>query len=235
MNNNFIDYEGLIRGEGEWKNMQHIICKTFRILIDQNNNQIDLINKLQAQVHTVKEELNQRPTWNDIERLIESKILNDKKKNSKFYSEVDQMKIEMAHLKSDVEKKVSTNYFDLSMKNKMDKSEAVIRANPKYHGQESEENKKLRLEMLQMKSDLEHVSDMITNNYNGYDLPRVCSDVALLRSQVDHLTETSRNYQTKDEINFLLNQKANKNDVESQISHKADTMALLKVTCCSVP
>lgn len=231
--NNLIDYEGLLRGEGEWKNMQEIICRTFRILIDQNNHQIDLISKLQSQIHLVKDELNQRPTWNDIERMVDSKILNDKKKNSKFNNEVDQLKIEVAHLKSDLEKKVSTNYFELSMKKKMDRSEAIIKANPKYvqshHSDNDEDIKKLKIDLLHVKSEVESISDVITSNFQSYDIPRVCSDVCVMRSQIEHLTNTVHNYQTKEEISFLLNQKANKLDLETQISQKADSSTLNKV------
>jgi hypothetical protein len=237
-----IDYEGLIRGDGEWKNMQEVICRTFRVLVDQNNQNAETIKKMQTQIHQVKDELNQRPSWEDVERLVETKILNDKKKNSKISNEIDQLKIQFAHMKGDLEKKASINYLEMSLKKKMDRSEGILR-NPASTSSPStkpvvtnlsavndEDIKKMKFETLQMKVDLDNLTHIVESSVKSYDIPRVCSDVAIMKSQLEHLTSSfHKDNLSKDEINILLNQKANRSDVEVQLSSKADQIVMNQV------
>lgn len=230
-----MDYEGLIRGEGEWKNMQEIICRTFRILVDQNQQQGEAIHRLEKQVSMMKEEINHRPSWDDVDRLIEARILSDKKKNTKFTSEVDQLKIQVAHLKSDLEKKVSISYLDMSLNKKMDRSEALIKsAGTSYKGGSGtdttdEDIKKLKLDLLQVKADLENLSDMVGSTFQSFDIARIASDVSILKSQSDHFTHQMKQVYTKEEIAVMLLQKASKSEVEVQVSQKADSITFSKV------
>lgn len=228
-----IDYEGLIRGEGEWRNMQEIICRTFRILVDQNHQQGEAINRLEKQIGHMKEEINHRPSWDDVDRLIEARILNDKKKNGKFITEVDQLKIQLAHLKSDMEKKASVSYLEMSLNKKMDRSEALTKSiGSKSSATVDEDMKKIKLDLLQVKADLENLSDMVGTSFQSFDIPRVCSDVSILKSQMDHVTQQVRSVHTKEEVAVLLLQKASKADVEVQVSQKADSVTFSKVKEC---
>lgn len=205
-----IDVNDLLRGEGEWRNMQDIVRKAFKHCLDVQHTQNEKISRLTAQVTQLREELNKRPTYDDIDRLIEIKLLAEKKRQgSGPLGDTDNIRLQIAQLNREIEKKVSIQYLESSLNKKMDRSDLLIRDLSKYSVKEySQEVAKLKLDVVEMKSHLEHFTDIMEEyERKTSDFPKTSEQVIVLKSQIENLYRHLNEVYTKDQLKPLLEDK----------------------------
>jgi hypothetical protein len=202
-----LDMNALVHGLGDWQNMQDVVRKAFQYSFESQKMQAESINKLCSQVSKLKEELKNRPSWEDVDRLVDLKLLAEKKKTTKALSgEIDQMKLQIAHLRTEMEKKVSVNYLEMSLNKKMDKSEVVMKDLTRFTLKEYDEDmKKVRFELTQLKSDVEHIHETMSANLKSFDNAKAATDIALMKAQIESIVGRLREYQTREEVNLALN------------------------------
>ena len=73
------DLTDLIRGEGEWRNMQDVIRKTFRMTFMQMEKQQEQIDSLLKTTHTLKEALSSKMSEKEVNQLISNQDVTAKK------------------------------------------------------------------------------------------------------------------------------------------------------------
>lgn len=204
-----IDLHDLTRGEGEWKNMQDIVRRTFRACVEYQNQQSDQIAKLTQQVSHLKEELHKRPSWEDIERFVDMKMMSERKHSTPQSQEIDQIKFQVANVRKDLEKKVSIQHLETSLSKKLDRTDLLVRDLTRNSMKEyTQDIAQMKLDLVEVKSTIDHFSDMMESFHRrDAELPRNVTDITVLRSQVENLYRHIADIYTKDQLKHVLEDK----------------------------
>ena len=205
---NQLDLDDLVRGEGKWRNMQEVIRLAFKQCIDVQKQQEDKISRLSSQVVLLREELSKRPTIDDIDRIVEMKLLGERKRSSSF-AEIDSIRASVAHLAKEIEKKVSVSNFQSSLNNKVDKSEMLAQKLSKSsHKDIDAEIGHIKLNILDIKSQLEQMSGTLATvvKHDKND-SKTTEQVVILKSQVENIYRHLNDILTQDQVKHLLSEK----------------------------
>jgi hypothetical protein len=119
-----MDFTDLVRGEGEWRNMQEVIRKTFRITFLQLERQQEQIDKLMGVTATLREALATKMTEKEVELLLATRQRDAKRGISE---EVAFIAHQLNDVKADIERKASLRYVDDSLRRKVDKSDVLVK------------------------------------------------------------------------------------------------------------
>lgn len=119
-----VDLIDLSRGEGEWRNLQEIVRKALRVSFESAQKQQETINRLEIAVASLKNELSEKATMEDVKIAIDTKLSAQGRYASA--SETAVLKAQLANIKSDVDRKATIRYVDESLKRKLNKSDAAI-------------------------------------------------------------------------------------------------------------
>jgi Arc/MetJ-type ribon-helix-helix transcriptional regulator len=203
-----LDANELLRGDGEWRNMQDVVRKAFKYCLDVQSTQSEKIARLNAQVIQLREELNKRPTFEDIDRLLEMKLLAEKKRQGSTKGN-DDLRLQIAQVNRELEKKVSIHYLETSLNKKMDRSDLLVRDLSKYSVKEySQEVAKLKLDVIEMKSHLDNFTDIMDEyERKNSDFSKTSEHVIVLKSQIENLYRHLNEVYTKDQLKPLLDDK----------------------------
>ncbi len=195
--------------------MQDVIRKAFKSLMDVQTAQSEKISKLNSQVIQLREELNKRPTYDDIDRIIEMKLIAEKKKHLASTSDyaVDDVHSRIANLNREIEKKVSIQYFESSLNKKMDRSDLLIRDLSKYSVKDyCQEVSKLKLDLTEIKSQLDHFTDIIEEyERKNSDFLKTTEQVIVAKSQIENVYRHLNEVYTKEQLRPLLAEKVTHN------------------------
>lgn len=124
-----VDMTSLIRGEGEWKNMQEIVRRTLKICFEQMDKQSEQVAHLVGQVASLKSQLANKVNKDEVDGLIKSQstVQISKQKSYITHAEYDKLKGEFAHMRNDLERKASVRYVDECLRLKYDKSDVLVK------------------------------------------------------------------------------------------------------------
>jgi len=121
----------LERGDGEWRNMQLVIRKSFSECFTKLGRQHDTIEKLSKVVVGVNERLGSRLTTTEVSKLIEDSTFKRKLKHEgKVQEQMDQLEYQIAKLntlKIELERKADLSSLEEGLHTKVDKADVSIR------------------------------------------------------------------------------------------------------------
>jgi regulator of replication initiation timing len=227
-----IDLTNLIRGEGEWKNMQEIIRRTFKQCFDTIEKQSEQIVHLVGQVASLKKHMSKEVmSRGEIESMVEIKVEKMIPTSKRYIQrhEYDGLVERVINMRSDLERKASMRYVDDNLRSKMDKSDALVKnisilSNSKYASQltsifsDLSETKMTVESLVKMTTDLsKDVNDHVVDRNNFH----------IAKNQIDTIYRSlSTDYCTKNHLQLLLDQKQDISGLQSELSTKADSHRL---------
>jgi len=116
----------LIRGEGDWTNMQSVVRSSFKELFDHSEKQQQQIQDLLEIAINLKSQLALRPSQEELQRIVEDKV-RQLLPRSVSKDKHESLAANVAALRSELERKATVAYVDDSLRRKLDKSDAVVR------------------------------------------------------------------------------------------------------------
>jgi len=213
-----LDMTDMLRGEGEWKNMQEVVRNSFRVAFEQLEKQckqmsgtLQLMGQLRQKVGesldegAVKEMLTQYTS--QLHHFIDR-------------DEFDNVLTSLAELRSDTARKATTKYVDDSLKRKMDRSDVLIKNAP--HLSSGPEVVRLTKENNNLKKRVEALETMMESVVEQGKLAAQQADMNSIKAQVDHVFEKVQEVPTRTDILALVGSKVEIVDMESQLNNKAD-------------
>lgn len=119
-----IDLVDLSRGEGEWRNMQDIIRRSFRILFEQIESQQGQINSLTESYNTLKKDQLKKMDISDMNSYFDSKMVTYARAAS--IDDVNTLRGHITELRSNLERKANIRYVDDLLQRKANKSDLIM-------------------------------------------------------------------------------------------------------------
>lgn len=221
-----VDFTDLIRGEGDWRNMQDVVRRTFRQCLETQKQQSEKIAYVTAQLMATKEELNRRPTWEDIERLVETKMMMKTSRGgvpSAVTGGIEDLRLEVANVKASLETKVNMRTLENILSKKVDRSDLAVRSLADSSAMTVQNDvKQLKEGFLDLQSRVSVVESDIHKVVDENDFHQQKRDLLIVRTQVDNIYRSMNDFPTKDHIKHLLDQKVNHSDIPTLIGGKAD-------------
>lgn len=227
-----IDLTNLLRGEGEWKNMQEIIRRTFKQCFDTIEKQSEQIVHLVGQVTSLKKHMSKDiMSRGEIESMVEIKVEKMIPTSKRYIQrhEYDGLVEKVINMRSDLERKASMRYVDDSLRSKMDKSDALVKnisilSNSKYTSQLTS----MFSDLSEIKMTVESLAKMTTDlsrDVNDHAVDR--NNFHIAKNQIDTIYRSlSTDYCTKNHLQLLLDQKQDVSALQSELSTKADSYRL---------
>jgi uncharacterized protein YukE len=213
MSFNTVDLTNMMRGEGEWKNMQEVVRRTLKICFDQLERQGEQVAYLAGQVASLKTQLASKPNRDEIGSLNHanaakpSLVATAPSKDHVTRTEFDRLKERIAHLQTDIERKASVRYVDECLQRKVDKSDVLIKNLATFSAaQYASQLTQLYQDVTDTKASVESLSRATTDmqrNMQGAE------EFHVIKNQVEAIYRSMADYYTKNHMQALLNQKVN--------------------------
>jgi regulator of replication initiation timing len=211
MSFNTVDLTNMMRGEGEWKNMQEVVRRTLKICFDQLEHQGEQVAYLAGQVASLKTQLASKPNRDEIGSLNQpnapkpSGVSTAPSKDHVTRAEFDRMKERIAHIQTDIERKASVRYVDECLQRKVDKSDVLIKNLATFSAaQYASQLTQLYRDVTDTKASVESLSRATTDmqrNMQGAE------EFHVMKNQVEAIYRSMGDYYTKNHMLALLNQK----------------------------
>lgn len=219
----------LNKGEGEWKNMQDIIRKAFRYVIDHNETQQTQLNLLNNSIISLKSQLAGKYSKEEVEELLVNKNKYILPREDKLLKEIDELKLQIIDLKSELERKASFRYVDDSLRRKLDRSDSVIQSLVSISGpQHTKELAYIMNELGQLKGKDDFIMKTLNEINEQLKLCGSNNDIKLIQSQMNELYSEIAACPHRNEIDSMLNSKfSNHSNYLSNIN--GDNSKLLKL------
>ncbi|RYH28522.1 hypothetical protein EON65_11830 [archaeon] len=224
-----IDLTDLSRGEGDWRNMQDVVRRTFRICLENQQKQADKIAQLSHQVTKLQEDCHRKPSWEDVERLVETRLLANSHRKSVATGSppLDEIRLELSQVRASLDHKVNTRTLDCLLAKKVDKADILLRNLTESNSSALQSDLvKLKSEVLDITSRLDLVESEMDKDSKTVDLPQLSRDMVLLRAQVENIYKSFHDYYNKDHLKHLLEQKVSHNELPSLLAAKASDDAV---------
>ena len=239
----------LIRGEGEWRNMQPIVRSTFKTLLDQVDRQQQQIEGLLEIALNLKAQLALRPSVEEVERVVADKLRQLPRSVSKEKHEA--VVLSLQELRSEVERRATVQYVDDCLRRKIDRSDSLVRqmatkgteVQEVIRGHFREESKHILAELGQAKNRHEalfrtvtELSREVNSSGGGGGVAGGPKDVrAQLNFVSNEVQELGRrvgamNYEA---VTRQLHAKADRAEVDQQLSLKMDHAAASLALCAT--
>lgn len=203
-----MDTADMVRGEGEWKNMQEIVRRTLKVCFDQLSKQGEQINQLVGQVKSLKSVLTDK-VGRDEFNSHSDRFYQSNHKSNFAKSEFDKLNDIINRMKKDLERKASVRYVDDCLRLKLDRGDAIVRNLSSFSAEQySSQLVQLYNDMCEAKLSIDILSkssskENQTNNSNSN------LDYYTIKNQIDTIYQSMSDYYTKSHINALLDQKVN--------------------------
>lgn len=218
-----LDLCDLIHGEGEWKNMQDVIRRSFLLSFDQIQRQQEQISKLVDVVTNLRSQLSKKPCRDDITTMIDTSISNMKSHRYAKATEIDEMKTKILDFQADLERKASIRYVDDSLKRKLDKTDNSLRVLSSFSGtQFNSEMTKFASELGDFRARTEILG--INVNEIGHELRCTAKeiDVRGMQAQIEDLFAMVSECPTKSQLNPIMSNKVDLSELDSLLLKKMD-------------
>ena len=181
-----MEYDDLIRGEGEWRNMQEIIRKTFRVTFEKISRQQEQILQLNQSLIALKTQTTAMPTGQELNDIILCKVRSLPKDISR--NEIDDIRQQLADLRADVQRRPSMRYVDDSLRRKLDKTDALVKNLQTLNGLgEYSDIAKVSLEISELRQKFEQLTNSVKNLSEDSRLASKASDVYIVKELVEEL------------------------------------------------
>ena len=119
------DLTDLMRGEGEWRNMQEVVRRSFRFTFEKIEQQQEQISQLVGTIASLKSQIAAKPTSQEVDDMVSSKLRKSSRPASR--DEIDEIRQQLADIRADMQRKASTRYVDDALRRKLDKSDALVK------------------------------------------------------------------------------------------------------------
>ena len=219
-----IDLTDLERGEGEWRNMQEVIRRTFRSTLKQVERQQEQINQLVTVTTNLREIISTKMTSQEVEHMISNR--ERAYSQNKHKDEIEATRSELVNIKMDLERKANMRYVDESLKRKVDKTDLIVRSamtggapvgpqNTSEIGKLFEVNGHLRARM--------EILETIVSSFKE-DLKSAAkeSEIRGLKYQVDQVFDLIKYSAKKEEISNIVEKKVDRPELEILLNTKAE-------------
>lgn len=229
----------LAHGHGEWKNMQEIIRRTFLQVLEKQADQDNRIASLSGEVTKLKSELTHRPTWEDVEGMLKMQQHHMKQASfalnpigsqhhhhhgSSVPADIHDMKIQIAQLQSDFERKVSIQSLQTMLSRKVDKADfQFVKESGDKLASRTEDITKLKLGVVDIRSQIDNLQEEFDRFSRATGIKNSVMDISVVKVQLEALfRRVHEQIYSIDDVNNLLKQKVDRSDVESQLTKKLD-------------
>lgn len=204
-----IDITNMMRGEGEWKNMQEIVRRTLKICFDQMEKQGDQIALLTGQVASLKTQIVHKANRDELSSVnklnLAAQLPKSTSREFATHAELDKLKDQVIHIQNDVERKASVRYVDESLRRKVDRSDLLVKNLATFSAaQYSSQLTQMFQELTETKAAVEslsHTTSDMQRNLQGVE------DVHVVKHQMEAIYRSMGDYFTKNHIKALLDQK----------------------------
>lgn len=191
------DLTDLMRGEGEWRNIQPSVRKAFKA-------QNEIIQALQGQINTLmdsisglKSQVASKLTKDEIELMLNCR----EKATHKFAkkTDLDRLQQELSDIKGELQRKANSRHVDECLRRKVDKI-SQIHTNPSSLSQNQD-----HFYELQLKS--EQVLHRINETDNALQYCVRLDDLVLIKAQLDDVHGMVADFPNRDYIQRSLDNK----------------------------
>lgn len=229
-----IRHMDMVRGEGDWRNMQPIVRSSFKSLYDQSSNQQKQIADLLEIAVNLKAQLALRPSLEDVKRIIDDKVRHTMLKadsKSRQESTLESLNV----MRADLERKATIQYVDDSLRRKIDKGDALVKhltsggteLQQTLRALVKDETQKLAAEIGQIRN----TQDMLRRSVT--DLSRDVGSIKDLRAELNSVSRGLQEVTSALAVGALdprveqaLQRKADRQDLDSIATLKVDRSAL---------
>lgn len=218
----------MVRGEGEWRNMQEVIRKTFKITFLQLERQQEQIEKLMGVTSTLREALSTKMTEKEVELLLATR-LRDTKKGPK--EDMAIMMHQLSEIKAEVERKASLRYVDDSLRRKVDKSDVLVRTSQSIQTSQAASNAfagfnaevtKLSGEVGSLRGKFDGMEKLLADQNDRIRSSATTGDMLGVQNQLNQLYKAVQECPRKEEIVRIYDKKVDRREFEKALLDKAD-------------
>lgn len=207
-----IDLTNMMRGEGEWKNMQEIVRRTLKICFEQMDKQSEQIASLVGQVGSLKSQLSNKVNRDEVDLIIKAHMKTINSTNavapSKTHvtkAEYDKLKEQLIQVRNDIERKASIRYVDECMHRKIDRSDLLVKNLQTFSAaQYSSQLTQLFQDLTDTKAQVDSISRATSDMQKDM---QGAQDLHVVKNQMEAIYRSMSDYYTKNHINALLDQK----------------------------
>jgi len=208
----------LERGEGEWKNMQGVVRRSFKDCIDRLNGHQTSLDHLSQVILGVNDKLASRTSTQDVLKLLEREDFTKKvKHDGHFHDRLDKLEYsitKLAALRAELDKKSDISYVDNVCSRKVEKTDVSIRAllSETLKGDISA----LRAELRDMRKKLGVQETVQAQLQHSHDLhSNTLHEMQTLARELKTLKERLDSYPGFSQLLALLDRKADKSALEA--------------------
>ena len=205
-----IDMTNMIRGEGEWKNMQEVVRRTLKICFEQMERQGEQVAHLTGQVASLKTQLASKPNRDELGSLgskhsKQSNSVQAPSKDSASKADLDRLKERVLNLQKDIERKASVRYVDECLQRKVDRSDMLVKNLATFSAaQYASQLTQLYQDVTDTKASVEALSRATSDMQRDM---QGAQDFHVIKNQMETIYRCMDDYYTKNHIQALLNQK----------------------------
>lgn len=228
-----IDLRDLTRGEGEWRNMQEVIRRTFRVLFEQIHSQQLQITSLVESIANLKKESYRKVNSVDLSRIIDSKMTQSGRSSGTAVDDCQTLRIQMTELRSALEKKASVRYVDDLLQRKVNKTDLLFTQpqhhhHPPYHPHPSTQPSGTPQVIESMSSKISSLEQRMVAMETMMKLSTE-HDQILFQSQLNDLKAKMVNKVDAKEMETALMSRVERADLDLQLHQKADRNSINEV------
>jgi uncharacterized protein YukE len=205
-----VDLTNMVRGEGEWKNMQEIVRRTLKICFDQMERQGEQVAVLTGQVASLKSQLATKANRDELGSLQQTSNKNanatvPQSRDLVTKADLDKLKERVIHMQNDLERKASIRYTDECLQRKVDRSDMLVKNLATFSAaQYSSQLTQLYKDVTDTKAAVDSISRATADMQR--DLAGA-QDLHVMRNQMEAIYRSMEDYYTKNHLQALLNQK----------------------------
>jgi hypothetical protein len=229
-----IDLRDLTRGEGEWRNMQEVIRRTFRSLFEQIHHQQLQITTLSDSITTLKKDSHKKVNSSDISGIIDSKMAQYVRSAS--VDDLNGLRTQLTELRSNVEKKANIRYVDDLLQRKANKTDLLF---PTHHSTPSYPYTSCLTSAPSQPSGTPQFMESMNSKISSIEQRIVAMetmmklstehDQILFQSQLNDLKAKVTNKVDVKEMETALLSRVEKTDLDMQLHLKADRNSMNEV------
>jgi len=184
-----ISMNDMVTGQGEWKNLQDIIRKSFKACFSDLKQHDEEISNITEQMQLLRDELNKRPSWEDLDKMIQLKLIPYKHNVASDESDMHQQILQM---KTEMERKVSMNYLEKSLSKKMDRSDILVREISRFTLKDYQDDiKKIKLDSIHVQSQLDELNErMEKQQFQTNACSSKFEQIGILQAVVESIQKT---------------------------------------------
>ncbi len=114
-----IDMTDMVRGEGDWRNMQDIVRNSFRLSFEHLDKQQEAFHSMMGVVHGLRDHISDKMGESEVKALLAQLAPSDVTFTKR--ADFEALQATVAELRADVARKATTKYVDDSMRRKLDR------------------------------------------------------------------------------------------------------------------